>query len=334
MRKIALYVLFIFIPLFCMAQNDRVINGVVYSENGSLIAGATVSGIGANLFAKTDSEGKFVITVPIYVKELQVECPGYHSLSQDIDGSFMVFKMKLDKKYAEKVFEYASIEAKLAKDSERRIIEAEAARVKAEKNARRMEIDALYNQKYKNIGFVHSIELTYGYQTGKGDVVYKNLGYREYTNLHPVELDYTLGYRFHNFFSLGIGTGLQYQLVNLCSYPDVFDPGYSDIEKFTPVNVPLFLNTKMYMSRGKCQPLFSFSGGAYLPNFEGLVDLGVGVNLRLSKVMNFYFLFSCRTTCYGDFREYKPGIFDAGRNFLAYYKDVAWTPSFKIGCTF
>ena len=47
-----------------------------------------------------------------------------------------------------------------------------------------------------------------------------------------------------------------------------------------------------------------------------------------------YFLFSCRPTPYGDFREYsgQEGL-EARPAFFMYYKKVAWAPSFKVGFT-
>lgn len=334
MRKVILFAICFAISFVCAAQNERVINGFVYGENGGPIAGATVSAVESDITAKTDAEGRFSITIPSDVTRLRADNPGYHPLVLWVDGPFLVFKMKIDQRYADKVYEFATIEAKLARDSEERIKDAESAKSKAKKLAKRRKLDAIYNEKYKNIGFVHSIEVMYGYQIGQRDVVYKNLGYREYGSLHPVELDYTFAYRFDNYFSLGIGAGLQYQLVNLCNYGDVFEPKYSGQENFTPINVPLFLNAKVYMSRGRIQPLFSVSGGIYLPNMEGMADVGIGLNLRLNRTANMYLLFACRTTPYGDFREYTPGIYDPGRNFFAYYTGAVWTPSFKIGCTF
>lgn len=334
MKHIVLAFIVFMLPFLCAAQDDRVVNGFVYGENGGPIIGALVSPVGANIFTKTDSEGKFVIEISDSVQELKVESPGYHPLTLAIDGPFMVFRLKLDKGYASRIYEYASIEAKLAADNEKKIVEKKTAKIKSERYAEKRKIDSLYNQKYKNIGLVHSVELYYGYQLGHGDVVYKNLGYRDYGNLHPVEVNYTLGYRFNNYYSVGIGTGLQYQLVNLSDYPDIFDPSYSKRESYTALNIPVFLNAKVYMSRGRFQPLFSLSGGVYAPNLEGLLDVGLGLNMRLNRTANVYLLFSCRTTPYADFREYTPGIYDSGRDFSAYYTSVSWTPSFKIGCTF
>lgn len=334
MKHIVFFIFAFILPLLSTAQDERVVNGFVYGENGGPVIGAVVSPVGANIFTRTDTDGKFVIRIPQSVEELKVESPGYHSLTLTIDEPFMVFRLKLDKGYASRVYEYASIEAKLASDNEKKIIEKRTAGIRSARYAEKRKIDSLYNQKFRNIGLVHSIELFYGYQLGHGDVVYKNLGYRDYGNLHPVEVNYTLGYRFNNFCSFGVGTGLQYQLVNLCDYPDVFDPSYSGKESYTALNIPIFLNSKIYMSRGRFQPLFSLSGGVYAPSLKGLLDVGLGLNIRMNRTANFYFIFSCRTTPYADFREYTPGIYDSGRNFSAYYTDVAWTPSFKIGCTF
>ena len=334
MKHIVAFIFAFILPFLCAAQDERVVHGFVYGENGGPVIGAVVSPVGADIFTRTDQDGKFVINIPQSVKELKVEAPGYYHLTLSVEDSFMVFRLKLDKEYASRLYDYASIEAKLAADTEKKIIEGKKEKIISAKDAEKRKVDSLYNQKYKNIGIVHSVELNYGYQIGKGDVVYKNLGYRDYGNLHPVELNYTFGYRLNNLLSLGIGTGLQYQVVNLCDYPDVFDPNYSAIEDYTALNIPIFLNLKMYMSRGRFQPLFSLSAGVYAPNLEGLIDVGVGLNMRLNRTANVYFLLSYRTTPYSDFREYNSVNDSFGREFLAHYTGVTSTPSFKIGCTF
>ena len=116
--------------------------------------------------------------------------------------------------------------------------------------------------------------------------------------------------------------------------PDASYPSYTGYEDFTPVNVPLFLNLKSYLTRGGWQPLVSVSAGVYCPNLEGMADVGIGLNYRLSRTSNVYFLLSVRTTPYGDFRKYTSSVIGGDRNFSAYYPGVAWTPSFKVGCTF
>lgn len=389
-----------------VAQSGRFVNGVVFDENDSPMAGVKVVAKGGAEQVVTGPDGKFKMTVSAYTKYLEAYAEGYLTQSAEVDGSYIVFRMKIDKKYAErkaaeekaaaeaaaakakaeeeariaaekaaeakriaeekaavakaKAEEQARIEAEKKAEAERlaaqkkaeaeriaaqkaaeakRIAEEKAAAAKAKaeekakKIAQRKEIDKAYNAKYRNKGLVHSFELSYGYQVGSGDVIYKNLGYREYGSFHPIEATYTIGYRFCNWVSLGLGAGVSYNLVNLCTYGDVFDPMYEGADKFTPVNIPVFLNTKVYMSRGKCQPMLSFSGGVYAPDLELLADVGVGCNLRLSKRGNMYFLASLRTTPYGFFVEKSIGFnYDLSSSY--YYSDFVWTPSFKIGFTF
>ena len=378
-----------------VAQSGRFVNGVVFDENDSPMAGVKVVAKGGAEQVVTGPDGQFKMTVSAYTKYLEAYNEGYLMQSAEIDGSYIVFRMKIDKKYAErkaaeekaaaeaaaakakaeeeariaaekaaeakriaeekaaaakaKAEEQARIEAEKKAEAERLAAEkaAEAKRIaeekaaaaktkaeeKAKKIAKRKEIDKAYNAKYRNKGLVHSFELSYGYQLGKGDVIYKNLGLREYGSFHPIEATYTIGYRFCNWVSLGLGAGVSYNLVNLCTYGDVFDPIYKGADKFTPINIPIFLNTKFYMSRGKYQPMLSVSGGVYAPNLELLADVGVGCNLRLSKRGNMYFLASLRTTPYGFFVEKSIGFnYDLSSSY--YYSDFVWTPSFKIGFTF
>ena len=413
-----------------VAQSGRFVNGVVFGENDSPMAGVKVVAKGGAEQVVTGPDGQFKMTVSAYTKYLEAHAEGYLMQSAEIDGSYIIFRMKIDKKYAEqkaaeekaaaeaaaakakaeeeariaahkaaeakriaeekaaaakakaeeeariaaekkaeaerlaaqkaaeakriaeekaaaakaKAEEKARIEAEKKAEAERlaaqkaaeakRIAEEKAAAAKAKaeekakKIAKRKEIDKAYNAKYRNKGLIHSIELSYGYQNAEGNnVIYKNLGYREYGNFHPIEATYTIGYRFCNWVSLGLGAGVSYNLVNLCTYGDVFDPMYEGADKFTPINIPVFLNSKVYMSRGKCQPMLSVSGGVYAPNLELLADVGVGCNLRLSKRGNMYFLASIRTTPYGFFVENSSTDGYYSSNFV-------WTPSFKIGFTF
>lgn len=395
MKKYLLVLLCAISSLTALAQSGRFVNGVVFDENDSPMAGVKVVAKGGVEQVVTGPDGQFTMTVSAYTRYLEAYNEGYLMQSAEIDGSYIVFRMKIDKKYAErkaaeekaateaaeakakaeeeariaaekaaeaeriaeekaaaakaKAEEQARIEAEKKAEAERlaaqkaaeakRIAEEKAAaakakaEAKAKKIAKRKEIDKAYNAKYRNKGLVHSFELSYGYQLGSGDVIYKNLGYREYGSFHPIEATYTIGYRFSNWVSVGLGAGVSYNLVNLCTYGDVFDPIYKGADKFTPINIPIFLNTKFYMFRGKYQPMLSVSGGVYAPNLELLADVGVGCNLRLSKRGNMYFLASLRTTPYGFFVEESLG-FDYYLSSSYYYSDFVWTPSFKIGFTF
>ena len=104
MRPIISAFLFIFVSFVCAAQNDRALNGIVYGENGGPLTGATVYAVGTDLSAKTDTAGRFALSVPHFVEELRAECPGYHALVRRIDDTFIVFKMSLDEKYASRAY--------------------------------------------------------------------------------------------------------------------------------------------------------------------------------------------------------------------------------------
>ena len=406
MRQIILMFLCATLSLVCVAQTERTVNGVVFDEKGLPLAGAVIQPVGTDWKFNTEADGTFLILVPHYVKELSVGLPGFLSQTQEIDGSYLVFKLKVDKGYAQakakaeaeakeeaerraraeeaarlaaekKAAEEAAAQAraekaariaaeKAAREAEEARLAAErkaaqeaaaqaraeeaarlaeekrasreaAAQAKAEKEAERKAAINAYNAKYKNKGIVHALEFSYVLYTGDPsegyDVVYKNLGYRNYGSLHPVELKYTLGYRFNNWFSLGVGTGVQYQLGNLYAYGDEFDPLYRETEKYTPINIPVFLNARLYMSRGKYQPMLSLSGGVYAPlMLIPLFDAGAGLNVRLSKSGNMYFLVSVCSTPSGHFIEGESEDDYGTTNCYVHHWRI--DPSFKLGFTF
>ncbi len=231
--------------------------------------------------------------------------------------------------------EETRIAAQKAREEEaRRLAAAEAAaakakaeqeaRMAAERKAKIRAIDEKYNKQYRNKGFVHSLELSYGYQFFKGDVVYENSGYREYSTLHPLSLTYTFSYRFSNWFSIGLGTGVLYNLVNLDAYAEAFDERYFNTEKFSAINIPVFANAKLYFSRGEIQPIISISGGFYTSARTVMFDCGGGCNFRLGKRGNLYILASYALT---------PGALFEETNW-SYSNTYIPTLSFKVGFAF
>lgn len=442
MKRYLILLLCALLPFTALAQSGRLVNGVVFDENDTPVKGVKVGVTGGTEEFVTGDNGQFQFMVSAYAKYLVASRDGYVTQSAEIDGSYIVFKMRVDKDYAKRkeaeqraaaeaeqariaaeqqakleAQRRAEAEAKAAElarqEAERKAAEeaaakakaeeqariaaekAEAARIKAEEQARlaaekkaaeeeaakaraeeqarlaaerkaaeeaaakikaaeaarkasekqavaeaaakakaeklaeKQEAKRQYDAQYKNKGIISAVELSYGYHLCRGnDVVYKNLGYKYYGNLSPVEFTYAFGYRFCNAFSLSAGAGVQYNLVNLCKAGDVFDPLYADAEKYTPINIPIFINSKIYMTRGKFQPILSVTGGIYAPNMELLADAGVGLNIRLGKIGNMYFLASVRTTPYGEFIEGIPA------DEYIYKNDYVCTPTFKLGFTF
>jgi hypothetical protein len=130
-----------------MAQG-RLIKGVVFDANGTPFKGATVSVEGSTESFVTPESGEFEMTVSPYVKFVVANAEGYLTSRAEIDGSFLVFRLQVDKKYLEnklKAEEEArkaaerEAQAKLkAEEEARKVAEREAqAKLKAEEDARK-----------------------------------------------------------------------------------------------------------------------------------------------------------------------------------------------------
>ena len=115
-----------------MAQGGRVVRGTVLDSDNRPIANATVSAVGAEDSVATGSDGSFTITVPTYTREVQASFEGYHSMKLEVDGSYLMFKLKADSNYA-KAKEQARIAAEQAAIANAKA--AAQARLAAEKRA-------------------------------------------------------------------------------------------------------------------------------------------------------------------------------------------------------
>lgn len=206
----------------------------------------------------------------------------------------------------------------------------EAARQKAVKDStaavkkqQRLKAVQEYDKKYKNHGFVSSLDLSYGYQLSKGEVVYKGVGWQNYGDLMPVSLNYYAGYRFNYLCTLSAGVGVLYHIKSITPKGDTFADFYKDFkEKQVDVSVSVKLST--YMTKGKIQPMFSAAGGLYVLSMRPFVDAGLGCNFRCNKSFSTYIL--------ADFSLTPWPSFDADNSVSAYKS--ALTPGIKLGLTF
>lgn len=365
MKSYILSVLCCFLALSGAAQNTRLIKGRVFDTDGQGIAGAVLRIIGTDKETKASQDGSFSINVDPYAKELEASAFGYFPQKLEIDGSYMVYRLKRDKKAAQKAEAEraerikaeqqetakaeetaraekakAEAEAKAQAEAEAKA-KANAERLKAaqeakeKKDAERKAINDAHNQRFRNKGFTNTIEISYGYQTGvSGSVLYNNLGYQNYTTLHPAELAYQLGYRFNNSFSVGIGTGITYNCLNINSLHSLWKDSIYNSEAYTStkrVDIPIYLNLKAFAGRGKAQPTASASIGIYACTGVLFYDLGAGCTFRISKSRNFYVLASLRSTPWPEYSR-PQDINDASEPAFNGYKS-ALTPSIKIGFT-
>ena len=440
MRRLVLVVFCAVVAIICSAQNDRIVKGAVFATDGTPLSAVVLKVVGTEQTFTSKDDGTFQVQVPYYVKMIEASAEGYLTEQVEVDGSYMIFKLKVDKKYLEnkaKAEEAARVaesekakaeEAAKAKAEEeaRKVAEAkakaeaaaksaaekeaiakakaeEAAKAKAEEEARKVaeakakaeeaarisafekakkdsiakvkvaeqarldilkkaKTDSLakakaekresrisatekYNQKYRNKGLVHNLELNYSYPlVGVNTVVYQNYGIRNFSTLHPVELNYSIGYRFCNWVSVSLGAGVTYDLVDLRNYGDSFAHAYETrshrdniqpILNYSNMSIPVFMNARFYLTKGSIQPITSISGGIYLPiptlplNNMLFFDAGVGCNFRVNKRSNIYVIGSIATV-----PAIEAGLYDPYSNeSLWIRRRTVLSPRIKVGFT-
>ena len=116
--------------------------------------------------------------------------------------------------------------------------------------------------------------------------------------MNPVELNYLIGYQFNNWLALSFGTGVSLDTFNLNNLGYQICNIYSDIENYSTLRIPVFLNMKTFFTEDKVQPMASLSVGAmsgsvqnFMQGWNMTAELGVGCNFKLGK-SNFYALAS------------------------------------------
>lgn len=130
MKRIFSFLLYALLPLAVMAQATRPVRGVVFDNNGIPMAGAKLVAIGSTDSTLSGADGTFEMMVSPYTKLIEASKEGFISAQAEVDGSYLVFKLQVDKKYAEN-------KAK-AEEEARKAAEAEKARLAAEAEAQRL----------------------------------------------------------------------------------------------------------------------------------------------------------------------------------------------------
>lgn len=192
---------------------------------------------------------------------------------------------------------------------------------------------AQYDMKYNNRGVINSLEFKYSFSHTPGQIVYKNLGVQNYKSLYPLEFNYLLGFRFSNWFSLSLGSGVTYETVDLRNSGDEFATYYyenqiDEIVNYSNLLIPAFVNSKIYLSRGKYQPMLSVSAGLYLaPKVKcmALFDFGAGLNYRINSLLNCYMIVGAGTT------PILKGSVDVHSNRITATRTTAFAPQVKLG---
>lgn len=143
MKKSLSVLFFIFITMTAIGQNSRLVQGIVRTVSGEPLVGAVVQSVDGSIKTQTVEGGTFELRISPYAMELVVIYPGYMTTKIDIDGTYLIVNMKVDRNYAErKAQEEAQARqaaereaAAKAKAEEEERLAAEKARIAAEKEA-------------------------------------------------------------------------------------------------------------------------------------------------------------------------------------------------------
>ena len=362
MKRWFLVVVSVLFSFVASAQNNRVVRGVVFDDTRKPMEGVVILADMSGEKTETLRDGTFQISIPQFSKKITASLDGFISHSLEVDGSYLVFTLKVDKDYAKRLAAQRRLREKEIADSlalvkkemrkaekerqkantvrqkavsdslaqatktarkaekerlasdvackkesqraetelrniERRraefvkdsIADLEAKRISAVKKSARKNAIAEYDRKYRNYGLVNSFELSYGYQLYVWSVVFQNSGKRKYGDLTPLQATWSIGYSFGYIGSLSVGAGILYNVRTPLVIGDSLIPEYGDFKEHR-LDVPVFLNGKIYMTRTRIQPMLSVSGGIYAISRVPLVDIGLGANFRAGNRCSAYLL--------------------------------------------
>ena len=178
-------------------------------------------------------------------------------------------------------------------------------------------------------GLINNFEIGYKYPIVPGTkIVYKNLGIRKVNTTNPIEFTYSIGYKFKDWISLSVGSGLSYELTDLRTYGDKIASSYSDSGisssgKYSNIDIPLFLNARLYPTNGMVRPIISLSGGMYVLNSSMfLIEGGVGCNFKFATLGSIYIMATA---------SMYPSIYGNSGEVPIMGRKNAFAPGLKIG---
>ena len=131
MKRLTLFLMCVMASFALTAQNTRLVKGLVFSEDDIPMKGVTLKAVGMDGSTVSAESGQFELYVSPYAKKVEASMEGYISHVLEIDGSYLVFKLKVDKEYAKR----KAAEEEAARVAAEQAKAAEEARIAAEKEA-------------------------------------------------------------------------------------------------------------------------------------------------------------------------------------------------------
>lgn len=102
MKKLSAIVLFTLFAFIGVAQtNTRVVKGFVRDAEGMPLVGATVKALGEDVSTTSTQGGVFELRVSPYCQYVEAFSEGYLSAKAEVDGSMLIFRLKIDRQYIE-----------------------------------------------------------------------------------------------------------------------------------------------------------------------------------------------------------------------------------------
>lgn len=300
--KRLLLLLCVMLPCFSMAQ-VRIVKGIVFGPNDTPIEGVAVCVVGSTESTTTDKGGNFELSVSPYATFVEAKMEGFIPSRAEIDGSFLMIRLKQDKKYWEEKAkaETAHLKAETAHlkaEEEARI--AEQKRIEAEKKlVEKMERREQWSETQK--GYASIVE--YESFTGFGEKsIFSNSGVK-----------YIAGYKLNNQLFLGAGLG-----VNLNYHSAMVDNSQpSDGCYLNPslISLPIFAYFRVNILNRRCSPFIAAAGGvSFSPNqtihfmvgdakhsnLSPFINPQLGINFRISTYRSIYLAagLQCRVAPY------------------------------------
>lgn len=286
-----------------VAQSNRLIKGFVQTKDGIPIKGATIESNSSNVKTTSGENGAFEIFVSPYEKYLDVKSEGFTPTKVEIEGSYVVARLKTDKNYLERkaqaeaekarVAEQARIEAQKKAEAERIAKEkAEAAKVEAEKQAKReaqkraeaerlalkkaeaAKVKAAEKAEKAKLAKIAAEKRRKDYavvQNGFGSLV--DVSYTNGLNypFPSLGVNYIAGHRFNNQIYLGGGVGVKLNMHGgqaIRSLAMTYDSNFLNPGL---ISVPIFAYFRANFIDRRCSPFFAISVGGNLSSKQTLI---------------------------------------------------------------
>ncbi len=314
------------------AQQLRTIRGLVATPDGQVIPNAILKADGVDKPFQAGRTGQFEIRVPFSCQKLTAYVDGYAPLTLEISSGYLLFKMKPDstadaaapvvaggtaasaaqaasqaqaqtekealarEKAEREAREKAEAEAKAKAEQEAKAGQAAKNKDAKSKKAKTAPQTPGSKSQYKESGLTHSVDFSYAYQPHSGQIVYVNSGIRNYSSLHPLQLTYSIGWRFNRMFSVSGGIGFLYNTVSLERNGDRIETELYGDKTPRRFDIPVFVNGRCHFGNGLVLPYLTLSGGIYAMSLAPLLDVGVGASFRLGGSLALNLAVSARNT--------------------------------------